>query len=301
MKPKWIHLRQLALPMLLAACPNAQATEYGGGAYPNGVEGFMAGALPPPGLYYMNYLNHYSVNRMNDSGGDPLPVEFKLNATSDVSRIAYITDHKLFGANYGIYVVLPLVHLSAEMAMGPTQLSSTDSGLGDIAFSPLVLSWHTPELHFGAALEIVAPVGDFDADRLANIGRNYWTVEPVFAITYLPASGLELSAKFMYDLNFENGDTHYESGDEFHFDYAVGYHRDNWTYGLAGYYYKQVTDDKLNGQTVGDGNRGEAFAVGPAVMYSGQGWSIEARYQAEVMSESRPEGDKLWLKASVAL
>lgn len=32
----------------------ALATEGGGGAYPNGAEDFMAGALPPPGTYFKN-------------------------------------------------------------------------------------------------------------------------------------------------------------------------------------------------------------------------------------------------------
>ena len=34
------------------------ATEFGGGAYPNGAECFMAGAVPPPGTYFLNYVTH---------------------------------------------------------------------------------------------------------------------------------------------------------------------------------------------------------------------------------------------------
>ncbi|WP_303700226.1 hypothetical protein [Flexistipes sinusarabici] len=28
----------------------------GGGSYPNGAEAFMSGAVPPPGLYFINYF-----------------------------------------------------------------------------------------------------------------------------------------------------------------------------------------------------------------------------------------------------
>jgi hypothetical protein len=52
----------------------AQATEGGGGAYPNGAESFLAAALPPPGLYYINYLAHYSSDRLNDKNGDKVPI-----------------------------------------------------------------------------------------------------------------------------------------------------------------------------------------------------------------------------------
>ena len=38
---------------------NVYATEGGGGAYPNGAEDFMSGAIPPPGFYFINYFLYY--------------------------------------------------------------------------------------------------------------------------------------------------------------------------------------------------------------------------------------------------
>ena len=35
---------------------NVYATELGGGAYPNGAEDFMSGAIPPPGFYFIDYF-----------------------------------------------------------------------------------------------------------------------------------------------------------------------------------------------------------------------------------------------------
>jgi hypothetical protein len=64
--------------------------------------------------------------------------------------------------------------------------------------------------------------GGYDKNDLANIGRNYWTFESAVAFTYLSDGGFEISNIFLYDINTENNDTHYKSGQEFHFDYTVG-------------------------------------------------------------------------------
>ena len=57
----------LAGPAVLAG--PALATEGGGGAYPNGAEDFMAGALPPPGVYFKNYLTYYQASKLKDKIG----------------------------------------------------------------------------------------------------------------------------------------------------------------------------------------------------------------------------------------
>ena len=41
----------------LAVSSPSHATQGGGGAYPNGAEDFMSGALPPPGTYLLNYMS----------------------------------------------------------------------------------------------------------------------------------------------------------------------------------------------------------------------------------------------------
>lgn len=281
------------------AMPTTQAgaTEGGGGAYPNGAEGVMAGALPPPGFYYLNYLTHYNADRLNDKDGDELPVDFNLNATANVSRFLYMTKKHVAGGNLGFYGLVPLVHLSGTLRPAPgVTIAGTQSGLGDITLGS-VLAWHTRNFHFGVALDVAAPTGQYDKNETFNIGRNYWTLEPIIGATLLTDNGIELSAKFMYDFNTKNKDTDYKSGQEFHFDYAAAYHVGPWTIGATGYYYKQITDDKLNGETVGTyGNKGQVFAVGPTIKYDYKNISLEAKYQKEMLAENRAEGEKMWIK-----
>lgn len=275
---------------------NASATEGGGGTYPNGAEGVMTGALPPPGFYYLNYLTHYAADRLNDKDGNKIPVDFHVNATANVSRFVYMTDKQILGANYGMYMIVPLVHISGSLGTPAGSMSSTKSGLGDISFSPLVLAWHSKIWHAATGFEVTAPTGQYNKDRFVNIGRNYWTIQPIVTGTLLTENGMELSAKVMYDFNTENTDTKYTSGQEFHFDYATAYHMGPWTFGGQGYFYKQVSNDHGGTAALNDGNKGQVFAAGPTIKYDYKNMSLELKYQKEMLVQNRPEGDKYWLK-----
>lgn len=281
------------LVLLLPAGP-VLATEGGGGAYQNGIEDFMSGALPPPGTYFLNYLNYYSADKFKNG-----PHDFKLTAVADAMRFVHVTRQNILGASWALQVIVPVVYLDVHVAPVPgLNLQDNRWGLGDIVFDPFILGWHSRNFHVTAGIDIVAPTGDYDKNRLANVGRNYWTFEPVVAVTYLSDSGIELSGKFMYDFNTKNTDTEYLSGQEFHVDYAVGYHLGKqWILGAAGYYYYQTTDDELNGVKVSpDGNKGRVFAIGPALSYSYKNMSFGLKYQHEMDARYKPEGDKYWLK-----
>ena len=106
------------------------------------------------------------------------------------------------------------------------------------------------------------PTGNYDKHRLANVGRNYWTFEPMVAATFLPGAGFDISAKLMYDFNTTNEDPsnpqyshEYKSGQEFHADFAVGKKMGDFTGGLAGYYYQQTTEDEGNGDKIDNKGR----------------------------------------------
>ncbi len=277
------------------------ATEGGGGAYPNGAEDFMAGAVPPPGTYFINYLTHYTAGRLNDRNGDKLVPDFRLNATANVFRFIHVTKHQILGGYWGMHVFVPLVHLDVKM-MGA---KDNKTGLGDIIIDPFILSWHSKNWHFATGVDIYLPTGAYDKNDLANIGRNYWTFEPIFAATYTADCGFDASVKLMYDFNTRNNNSRlpngqevkYLSGQEFHLDYTLGYKTGGWSFGVGGYYYKQITNDEVNGEKVGtDGFRGQAFAFGPQVKYDYKNMSFALKYQHEVAVKNRPEGDKFWLK-----
>ncbi len=279
---------------------DSYATEGGGGAYPNGAEDFMAGAVPPPGYYFLDYFLYYSADELNNKDGDNVDKDFDLDVVANTFRFIYITKQKIFGGFWGVHMFVPIVYQDVSLF----GRSDDKTGLGDIIVDPFILSWHFKNFHCLTALDIYMPTGSYDKEDLANTGRNYWTFEPIFAFTYLSDGGFEVSSKFMYDFNTENTDTDYLSGQEFHFDYAVGFKVSNWNLGVAGYYYKQITDDEINGETVpsvaplgfDEGFKGQTFAVGPAVKYSYKNMSFTLKYLWETAVEQRPEGSNLWFK-----
>lgn len=159
--------------------------------------------------------------------------------------------------------------------------SGSRGGLGDISVTPL-LNWKKCDFNFSLGCNIFVPIGSYSADRIINLGRNYWSFDPTFAFTWLhPKRGHEISFVTGVMFNTENTATDYSSGNEFHVDFNVAQHfSKRFAVGVLGYYYHQLTDDTgplvdranavlpsigLNG--IG-GFRGEAFGLGLGVAYT---------------------------------
>ena len=206
-----------------------------------------------------------------------------------------MTPQHIAGGQLGLYAAQPLVDLRLNV-MG---MSDSNSGLGDLIIGSM-LGWHKGNHHSVAALEGVLATGDYeDANPqrpvVANLGKNYNTIRPIFAYSYLQPQGWEFSTKMSYSFNSENDDTNYQSGDYFAGDYAIGYQlNDQVKLALEGYVFKQTTDDEVNGVSIG--NKGQALSFGPAIQYQRDNWSLEAKFLKETEVEHRPEGHSSTLK-----
>jgi hypothetical protein len=283
-------LAMLALGVMLVTGTQAWATEGGGGAYPNGAEDFMSGAVPPPGTYFINYFNFYSPGSFRDKDGRKAPFDFDADIYANVFRLIHVTPYKVLGGYWGMHVFLPLVKMDVHKSPGG---SGNNAGIGDIIVDPFILSWHGQNWHLATGVDIYCPTGSFDKGRVANVGRNYWTFEPIVSGTYVSDGGYEVSAKFMYDFNTRNTDTDYRSGQEFHVDYTVGKKFGGLSLGAGGYYYQQTTEDKTSGYNYG---KGMTLSVGPQAKYDYKNMSLSFKYLFEVDTENRPQGNNLWAK-----
>jgi hypothetical protein len=294
------HLSSHLCVFAAAACAalgwtSAFATEGGGSIYPNGVENYMAGALPPPGTYGMVYVNSFSADRVNDANGNNLNIpDFKVNANVVAPRFIWVTGQKLFGGDMVVHAIAPIVNLKVKVA-GQSQ---SKTGLGDVTIGMGSGFHYSPNLHAVYALDVMLPTGGYTKGDMANIGRNYASLEPVVAVSHVDPAGFNADIKLGWLINQRNRDTDYTSGQEFHFDYAAGWGLGNGlTVGAGGYFYQQMTSDKQNGQAVSE-SKGRALAIGPSVKYdSGKGWFVTAKWQKEMSVENRAQGSALWLKA----
>lgn len=282
------------LALSLIACATACATEGGGTAYPLGVENFAAGAMPPPGIYGMEFAEHYTADRLNDQDGNRVPLNFKITADVIASRFLWITGQKIAGGDLAFHTIVPLVNLDVTIG----NASPKKTGIGDITTGIGLGYHHTPQLHTLVGFDVFVPTGDYQKNELANIGRNYWAFEPVYIVSYVDPDGFNGDIKLGYISNLKNNATNYKSGHEFHFDYAAGWGLGNgWTVGAGGYYYQQTSDDQQNNADLAN-SKGRALAVGPSLKYdSRKGWFLAAKWQKEMAVENRAQGSAIWLKA----
>jgi hypothetical protein len=280
-----------------AAC-STFATEGGGSTFPAGTENFMAAVAPPPGVYGMEYLNHYSADRLNDNAGNaiPIPGGFKLKAAAAATRFSWVTNTQVLGGNLVANAVLPLVSVKVSAAGN----SSSNSGIGDIVVGSGIAWHHSQNLHSVASLDFVLPTGSYDATRAANIGRNYLTVQPTYLVSWINPVGINADAKFTLNLNQKNKATNYQSGNELIMDYALGWGWGNGLVtGVGGYVYQQLSDDKVNGNVV-PGSSGKAFSIGPSIKFdSGKGFFMTAKLEKEFNAKSRAQGTAFWVKATL--
>lgn len=288
-----------AVAVLALACivTGAEAGEGGGSSYNGGVENFLVGAAPPPGFYVLEYGNVYNARKLKDNAGNDVPLPtFKVDAIAAATRFVWSTPTTVAGGSLLMHAIVPLVKLEVEVPGA----SQSKTGLGDIAFGPGLAFHHSPNLHSVVALDFVAPTGSYRKGDLANIGRNYWSVQPLYTMSYIDKAGFNGDFKLTFNLNGRNTDTDYRSGDEVYLDYSAGWGLGNgWVLGVGGYAMRQLSNDKSGGVSVPD-SKGAAFAIGPSLKYdNGKGWFITAKLQREMSVRNRPEGNALWIKTII--
>jgi hypothetical protein len=284
----------LAAALAAAACAPAFATEGGRSAYPNGVETLAAGAVPPPGWYGLLYGTHYTADRVNDNDGNDLHVPgFKLTANVVASRLVWVPGVQVLGGDLVVHGIVPVADL--QLKVGGTTYSK--SGIGDITLGVGIGHHYSPSLHSAIALNVFLPTGGYDRTQPLNIGLNHGAIEPMAALSHIDPKGFNGDIKAGFIFNQRNKDTDYRSGDEFHFDYALGWGLGNgWTVGAGGYVYRQLSADEQGGAALAN-SKSSAFAIGPLLKYdSGKGWFATAKWQRETGAKNHTQGNALWLK-----
>ena len=299
-----------ALLVLIVSNP-AIATEGGGSSKALGVDTVLSGVMPPPGLRLTTFIGYYDADHTLDSSGNDRPgiADFNVHASAVTPRLQYVwSGVELWGANIETRIgfsVFVDAHVSFDVQtpLGKIHRDSSSTGIGDMLIGPALLGWHSERFHQIAGVEFFLPTGKFDKTQIANTSRGYYAVGPTYLFTWFPTNAIEVSGSLIYLINGKNHDTDYRSGDEVSFDYGLGYALTSaWQTGANGYLYKQVTDDKQNGQVVGDGNRGRVASMGPFVRYHpSPNWGITLKWQHEGLVENKTRGNRFFLQFALQL
>lgn len=305
----------LVFVIAMATSWHAEAVENGTGFYLLGGKGSLAGILPPTGNYLAVDTYFYSGD-ISDSESIPTvggELEFGLDA--DVFLVLTsalrVTEREVLSGRLAYGVVVPVVYqdLSSELSLSFDEIvidgseSETDTAFGDPLLTA-ILGWSEGNLHTTLNFLLNIPVGDYEEDSLTNAGFNRWGFDVTAAFTHLnPDTGLELTAAPGITLNGENRDTDYESGDEFHLEFAAMQHlSEQYAIGVNGYHYEQINSDSGSAP---DDFEGRVTAVGPAFSFNfklgNTPVSGKAKYLIESNVKNRMEGDAAFLQFAMPL
>jgi hypothetical protein len=149
------------------------------------------------------------------------------------------------------------------------------------------------------------PIGDYQANRLVNLGLGHWSIDGGFGYTYFdPQTGHEFSFVTGATYNFKNPSLDYQNGIDWHFDWGASkFFTKQFHAGLVGYAFQQLTADSGSGATLGD-FKSRVFAVGPQIGYlfplgDMQGY-VNLRGYGEFGAKNRAEGWNMWLTFAIS-
>jgi len=175
--------------------------------------------------------------------------------------------------NFASAVSFPLAWLEVEANLsGPLPVRKTEStfGLFDLAFTPIVASYHFSQTdHLAFSFTFWAPTGSFEKGRLVNLSQNTWTFIPGVAYTkILPEDNIELTGIWQMEFDTEDHATHYQNGILSDLEVlAIKRFKNGLGIGFVESWIQQVNDDG-GAPAALNGFAGRAFGIGPIVTYS---------------------------------
>ena len=209
--------------------------------------------------------------------------------------------------SYAMSATIPYVvmDVSASAATGPlaVDLHGEENGLGDILLIPVMLNYNLdPDFNINGRLGIYTPTGDYETGRLANTGKNFWTIEPTIGFMYFgKGNGFEGSLFVGADFNTENPDTDYRSGTSIHLDGTAAQHFPLLGglagVGLSAFTYHQVTGDSGTGAIFGD-FKAQTTGLGPVASFVSTNGNVvaELKWLHETETKNRLQGDIVYAK-----
>lgn len=213
--------------------------------------GLQSASQPDPGFYLIAPLYlRFQTDTLKDSNGDPvLPDERgSLGVNAYVLGLYYVSEFKIFGANYGFQAYPAWTNNNLEVPIfGVDQETSTS--FTDLYLQPINLGWHTQRADFTAGFGVYAPTGKYDFGANGNIGLGMWSFE-LFGGTTLffdEAKTWHFATTAFYETHTDKRDTDIHVGDLLTLEGGLG-----WSFlegaasvGVAYYAQWKVTHDDL--------------------------------------------------------
>jgi hypothetical protein len=263
------------LAMIAGMAPLPAAAAERGGINLGNTSFFDGLASRAPGCTYLQYIGHNDFKSYNGADGNKT-ASVDLNVTYFSQQLACNTDVKFLGGVLGWSAAVPIAGKTFSSDQLPySGFASSGAGLGDVKAGPYILfppvmSNGRPVFAQGFEFDVIAPTGKFDEGKTFNPGNDYWSINPFWRATWLPAPQWEVSWRAHYIHNFDhtvnahkllNGDgvwVNFTASRELFKDFYLG---------LNGYWLKQLNGDRTDG-VERPGTRQESLYIGPGFHYT---------------------------------
>ena len=300
----------VALVFMLVWSKDAKAVEGGMSPYLKGSAGFMSGFLPPQGgLIVINpFYYHFNGSAGTEVRNGNVEVGIDVKIDAPLLQGVYTTSFKPFGATYAFGAVIGWVwadiSATVQAPAGNVALSQDTNGFGDSLVMPIILGWHSGDLHMIASLPVYIPTGAYTTGHL-SVSKNVWGLMPTLALTWFnPMSGWDLSGSTTFVFLTNNNATDYQSGVLWHLDWAIGKHLGKWELGVAGNFVEQITGDSGSGAKLGD-FKAHSIGIGPAINYNAMigpaPLIFSAKWEPDVSASKTFKGDVIMVSLSLIL
>jgi hypothetical protein len=252
---------------------------------------FMDGFGDPrgSGLSYMQYARFSTAGSIKDGSGNDVGafVNPRLNVFASLNQFLYTFKTDDWSVHPGVYAIIPLVALNSSFGAGGASLQDNGFGMGDVLmgsylqFNTIATADHRPVFAHRADIAVQAPTGKYDPMKQINPGTNTWAINPSWAATLMPLPRFEVSTRFNYLYNFQNGNPggglmSTQAGQAIFDNFAVAYEilpfdpsrtaAHSLRAGLNGYFFKQITESAVNGAKQ-SGSQEQVLGVGPGAMW----------------------------------
>ena len=291
-----VRIAVLGVVVSLAAAASARGQLNGQNV--KGDVGLKAGTQAPPGLYVAVPLWFYTADQVKDRSGNEL-LRGSLDAAVFGVALNAVTTRKVFGANYGVLVVLPWANNRVQGAADFD--ANPGAGLTDLYVQPINLGWHLPRADLTAAYGLFVPIGRYEDGADNNTGLGMWAQEFLFGATVFldDSRTLHAATTATFDIQSSKEDSDTKVGNILNLEGGVGadFLGGGLTAGLAYYGTFKVSDDRFDrrAQDLFIRGRNRVWGLGPEVTLAIAARRtvygfVTLRYQWEMGARTTTEG-----------
>lgn len=274
-----------------------------------GAMGLQSGTQTPANtlsVYVPGYL--YKASSLRDADGKSSIAEPDISMFITGAGANYVSDFKIFGANYGATILLAF---ASNTIQGNTIDSRNSLAFTDMYVQPLQLGWHKKRADFTFSYQLYLPTGQFTAGASDNAGLGMLMNEFSAGTTlfFNDKKTFHFSALASYEINGKKKDTDIKTGDIVSIEGGLGktFYLFNaeksapasiLNAGVIYYLQYKVSNDKIPvGNLVLQPDKDRVGALGAEVNYFHIGCKTTAglRWVSEIGAVNRFQGNTFFL------